>query len=146
MSQSLRRLWQVLSTLVGGDRRWLTASLAQPSHGSRRDAAVDRTPTAAMDSHAGGDERGSSTETQSPRDAILAALADNGGRLDQRAIPDAADLSQSTVSRQLIAMEERGTVTRYEIGRRKVVFVPGEEPEAFQSPLDGDESRHGTPS
>lgn len=144
MSKALRRLWQAVFTVVGGDRRVLTTLLMSPS--SDR-GAVDRgRMTVTSDSHADIGGTGEPEREDAPEAAILDALDENEGRLDQREIPDIADLSQSTVSRRLIAMEERGEVNRYEIGRRKVVFVPGEEPEAFDSSLHGDETRHETPS
>lgn len=89
---------------------------------------------------------GTADGVDDPEDAILAALTANDGRLDQREIPDVADLSQSTVSRKLIAMEERGEVNRYEFGRRKVVFVPGAEPAAFDTSLPGDDLSSETPT
>lgn len=152
MSQSFRRLWQALYTVVGGDRRWLTTPLTSPSRSRQRYGGGKRTQTVTTDEPPSGEdgtrseEADSSTQEESPEERILEALQANGGRLDQREIPETADLSQSTVSRKLIAMEDHGEVNRYEIGRRKVVFVPGEEPDAFDSPLTGEETPRETPS
>ena len=183
MSQPIRRMWQTLYTLVGGDRRWLAAPLTSPSTSEPRRTRTVATfatadPASAERRGPSGDgqqpeaQTGSSVssangtlddacdgDTTVPTDGatddsrqeqgeasddrpdcaearILTVLADNDGRMDQRDISDAADLSQSTTSRKLIAMESDGAVTRYEIGRRKIVFLPGEEPEAFESPID----------
>lgn len=169
MSQTLRSLWQALYTVVGGDPRWLSTSLTPPSRSQGRTNGGNRPPAAAPDggpkidddgpeaNEADGpeiddadesetDDADGSSDAGDPEAAIIAALTASGGRLDQREIPEAAGLSQSTVSRRLIALEERGDVNRYEIGRRKVVFIPGEEPDAFDSPLQGDETPPETPS
>lgn len=75
-----------------------------------------------------------------PATRIRDALAANDGRLEQREIADVTDLSQSTVSRRLIAMEDAGDVARYEIGRGKTVFLPDAVPAAFGSPTEGNDS------
>lgn len=91
-----------------------------------------------------GDASGDSSAETDPDERIRAALTANGGRLAQRDVPAVADLSQSAASRRLIAMEERGEIVRYEIGRGKTVFLPGEEPAAFQSPIDGGDADPAT--
>lgn len=91
-----------------------------------------------------GDAFGDSSEEPDPDERIRAALAANDGRLRQRDVPAVADLSQSAASRRLIAMEERGEVVRYEIGRGKTVFLPGEEPAAFRSPIEGGDADPAT--
>lgn len=55
----------------------------------------------------------------------------------QTALVEAGDWSKSTVSRVLCRMEEDGSVVRYMIGGRNVVYLPGREPEALTAdPLE----------
>jgi hypothetical protein len=92
------------------------------------------------------------TETESvadlPDDAVLTneervarLLDENGGRMLQSDMVEAADWSKATVSRVLTRMEEAGEITRVDIGRGNLVARPGDEPESAGSPFsESDES------
>lgn len=171
MRGSTEPVARAFRTLMGGARRWVRFPLAVPSTGEstrreadRREVASARHerppsgPPATSGSGEGmpetrpdggcptdqGDAPGDSSAETDPDERIRAALAANGGRLDQRDVPAVADLSQSAASRRLIAMEERGEVVRYEIGRGKTVFLPGEEPAAYGSPIEGSDADPAT--
>lgn len=53
----------------------------------------------------------------------------NDGCVPQCDIVRTTDWSKSSVSRLLSSMEEDGSVRRFPMGARKIVCVPGEEPE-----------------
>lgn len=63
-----------------------------------------------------------------PAEFVTALLEAEGGDLPQQAFTDYTDLSESTVSRILQDLEEDDEIVRVEIGRQKVVFLPGEAP------------------
>lgn len=50
----------------------------------------------------------------------------------QSSLVEATEVSKSTVSRSLSDLEDAGVVVRTRIGRRKVVFLAGEEPDVIQ--------------
>ena len=70
-----------------------------------------------------------------PEEHILDALERRGGAMKQSAIVDAVDWSESTVSRKLTGLESRSAVSRYQIGREKLVYLPGHEPAVTESAL-----------
>jgi len=77
-----------------------------------------------------------------PDDAVLTneervarLLDENGGRMLQSDMVEAADWSKATVSRVLTTMEEAGEVTRVDIGRGNLVARPGDEPDSAGSPF-----------
>lgn len=72
---------------------------------------------------------------RTPEETIHAILTRNEGKMKQAEIAEMMDYSESTVSRKLSNMESAGTITRYQIGRGKVVFLPDAIPESFDSPL-----------
>lgn len=74
-----------------------------------------------------------------PRERVMTLLAHNGGRMKQGDLVSAVDWSESTVSRKLCELEDTEAIVRYRIGREKIVFLPGEEPASFRSPLDRDD-------
>lgn len=71
-----------------------------------------------------------------PEETIHAILTRNDGEMKQAEIAEMMDYSESTVSRKLSKMESEGVITRYQIGRGKVVFLPHAVPESFDSPLN----------
>lgn len=70
-----------------------------------------------------------------PEERILEIVSANGGGTRQAEIVSAVEWSESTVSRKLQALESAGDVTRYQIGREKVVYLSGQEPAAVRSPF-----------
>lgn len=87
-------------------------------------------------------ESGSGTVQELPDDAVLTneervarLLEENGGRMLQSDMVEAADWSKATVSRVLTTMEEAGEVTRVDIGRGNLVARPGDEPDSAGSPF-----------
>ena len=78
----------------------------------------------------------------SPKERILALLAENDGRMEQSEIVRSVAWSESTVSRKLGKLEAEGSISRYRIGRGKLVFLPGTEPDCMGSSLEeGDEEQ-----
>lgn len=64
---------------------------------------------------------------------VIRLLAAAGGYLWQSDIVTEFDWSAAKTSRLLSAMEDDGRVTRYQLGRRKVVCLPHREPEPFET-------------
>ena len=64
-------------------------------------------------------------------------LDDHGGQLPQRTIVAETGWSKSTVSRTLSRMEERGQVTKIDVGRGNLITRPGSEPEHSNAPHGG---------
>lgn len=62
-------------------------------------------------------------------DLIERDLKRAGGRMWQRDISSSLDVSQATVSRWLSRLEEQGRVERVELGREKLVVLPGHVPD-----------------
>lgn len=74
-----------------------------------------------------------------PRERIIELIERNGGRMKQGEIVEAVQWSESTVSRKLGTLESAGAITRYRIGRGKIVFLPGAEPDCIGSPFDSED-------
>lgn len=72
-------------------------------------------------------------------DHVLELVRENGGRMHQSSIVSATGVSKSTVSRRLQELEADGDISRYRIGRRKLVCLPGREPAAGPSADQADE-------
>lgn len=70
-----------------------------------------------------------------PREQVIEVVTANGGRMKQAEIVSRMDWSESTVSRKLSELEANDAITRYRIGREKLVYLPGAEPEGLKSPL-----------
>ncbi|WP_135303628.1 helix-turn-helix transcriptional regulator [Haloarcula amylovorans] len=68
-------------------------------------------------------------------DLICQLLTKYGGRMKQTDVTDETTWSKSTVSRKLSAMEEKGIITRVQVGRGNLVFLAGYEPESAKSPF-----------
>ncbi|MFC7080577.1 helix-turn-helix transcriptional regulator [Halorussus caseinilyticus] len=69
-------------------------------------------------------------------DRIRELLTQYGGRMKQADVTEETDWSKSTVSRKLSKMEEKGLVTRVQVGRGNLVFLSGYEPETAKSPFE----------
>lgn len=73
-------------------------------------------------------------EIVTPEERVVRLVGEHGGGMRQADIVTAVEWSESTVSRKLSKLESAGTITRYQIGREKLVFLPGNEPESLGSP------------
>lgn len=104
----------------GGTERPATTTVGGRREGSRRRAAAGRLAT---------------DEFLTPEESIVETIERRGGSVKQSEIVSAVDWSESTVSRKLSELESREEVSRYQIGREKLVFLPGQEPAAVESPL-----------
>ena len=69
-------------------------------------------------------------------DRIRELLTEYGGRMKQADVTEETDWSKSTVSRKLSKMEEKGLITRVQVGRGNLVFLSGYEPETAKSPFE----------
>lgn len=69
-------------------------------------------------------------------DRIREMLTRYGGRMKQADVTEETDWSKSTVSRKLSKMEEKGLITRVQVGRGNLVFLSGYEPETTKSPFE----------
>ena len=66
-------------------------------------------------------------------------VADHGGRMMQKDLVEAIDLSESAVSRRLSRLErEDDEVGRVCLGRENMVYLEGHRPDGADSPFDGD--------
>jgi hypothetical protein len=65
----------------------------------------------------------------SPDEFLVELICRAGGRMWQADIVNTTGWSKSTVSRHLGELESSGTIERVQIGRRKLVGVPGEMPD-----------------
>ena len=70
-----------------------------------------------------------------PEEHILHELERQGGSMRQSEIVARVDRSESTVSRKLSDLESREAVSRYQLGREKLVYLPGHEPDIAESTL-----------
>lgn len=77
--------------------------------------------------------------TISDEERILRYLRPHGGRMRQWELVECTEWSKSKMSRLLSDLEDEGTINRTQIGREKIVALPGYEPEAMQSPFDASE-------
>ncbi|NHN58797.1 MULTISPECIES: MarR family transcriptional regulator [Halorussus] len=92
-----------------------------PARESSRDSGVDDLPEEAM---------------LTDEDRIRELLTQYGGRMKQADVTEETDWSKSTVSRKLSKMEEKGLITRVQVGRGNLVFLSGYEPETAKSPFE----------
>ncbi|WP_158059685.1 helix-turn-helix transcriptional regulator [Halorussus halophilus] len=111
--------------------------------GDESDSTVGSPPTNAP--AAGNDDvSGPDSEfSDLPEDAMLTdedrireLLTQYGGRMKQTDVTDETDWSKSTVSRKLSKMEDKGLITRVQVGRGNLVFLSGYEPESTKSPFE----------
>lgn len=121
-------LWRVRDRLLGG---------GGPAE-SAGDGSGDEGPVAATSRTAGDDVERTVRSTErilTPEERIVEVVSANGGRMKQAEIVATLDWSESTVSRKLSGLEANDAITRYQIGREKLVYLPGAEPESLESPL-----------
>jgi hypothetical protein len=77
--------------------------------------------------------------TIADEERVLRYLRPHGGRMRQWELVECTEWSKSKMSRLLSDMEAEGSINRTQIGREKIVALPGHEPEATQSPFDASE-------
>ena len=70
-----------------------------------------------------------------PEERIVEVVEQAGGSTKQSEIVATVRWSESTVSRKLSDLEEREALSRFQVGREKFVYLPGNEPAAARSPL-----------
>ncbi|MDX1748471.1 MAG: helix-turn-helix domain-containing protein [Halobacteriales archaeon] len=80
-----------------------------------------------------------------PAEFLEWLVRDAGGRMWQADLVETTGWSGSSVSRYLGRLESEGTVDRVQIGRRKLVGVPGGLPESVPT-SDGPTADHSTSS
>ena len=103
--------------------------------GGRGDAATGRAE-ASVDGRSGGSRADAAPDRLlTPEEHIVDAVERSGGTMKQSEIVTTVDWSESTVSRKLADLESREAVSRYQIGREKLVCLSGHEPAAVESPL-----------
>lgn len=66
----------------------------------------------------------------SSEERIFALLRENDGWMKQKQIVAEMPVTDSSVSRNLAKLEDEAQVNRLQIGREKIVYLPGEEPAA----------------
>jgi predicted transcriptional regulator len=79
-----------------------------------------------------------------PEEQVIEVVSANGGGMKQAEIVSSLDWSESTVSRKLSDLESKNAVTRYQIGREKIVYLPGAEPETLDSPFGSFDADRGS--
>ena len=121
---------RVVSALVSGGRTFGDEDSSEPA--SPGGATGDRRTTG------DGVDDAATKRILTPEERIVEMLEENGGRMKQAEVVRNVEWSESTVSRKLQRLESTGEVTRYQLGREKLVYLPGEEPAALDSPFAGD--------
>jgi hypothetical protein len=132
--------------LVASIRDSLSGVFSGPSDAERADAATEGATAESDESDAadsGEDPTPDSGVEGLPEEAMLTdedrireLLTQYGGRMKQADVTEETDWSKSTVSRKLSKMEEKGLITRVQVGRGNLVFLSGYEPETAKSPFE----------
>jgi hypothetical protein len=65
---------------------------------------------------------------------VVGVLESQESPVWQSALVEATDWSKSTISRTLSDLEDADVIVRTRIGRRKVVFLAGDEPDVVEPP------------
>ena len=131
---SLASTW---NALAGG-----AAPSESPDTGPHRDDEPDASLPPVGN---GNDGNGRSTERiMTPEEQVIEIVSENGGGMKQAEIVSVLDWSESTVSRKLSNLEANEAVKRYQIGREKLVYLPGSEPETLESPFGGADADQST--
>ncbi|WP_137286826.1 helix-turn-helix transcriptional regulator [Halorussus salinisoli] len=132
------------SGLFTSIRDSLTGVFSAESDSRSGDAAASDSPSAVEDAEASVSQSGPKTGVDDlPEEAMLTdedrireLLTQYGGRMKQADVTEETDWSKSTVSRKLSKMEEKGLITRVQVGRGNLVFLSGYEPETAKSPFE----------
>lgn len=112
-------------------------------------AAESSSPADEPDDRAGGSDENDDGDVDpvlTPRERVLKLVARNGGGMRQQDLASELDWSESTVSRRLSRLEDADVVSRYRIGREKLVFVDGDEPNALSPTLERDDEPDELPA
>lgn len=80
-------------------------------------------------------------EFQTDEEQVYQLLEASEGRVYQGDVSTVTGWSEGKTSRVLSEMEENGSITRYQIGRQKIVFLPGHEPAFLTSDERGSAGR-----
>lgn len=141
MSQPMRHRIPGMDTILGWTRDWLVD--VDHSQTVRGTDADDR-------GHHHTQQRthhdDSIDHLVNPRQPLLDLLEEHDGRMEQSEMVESTDWAESTVSRKLSSLESDGAIVRYRIGRGKMVYLPGAEPDAFASPFEESEQAPGVSS
>ena len=126
---------------LGLDRIATALFSSERNFGEKDSSARDSEPTedgpsVGRESESGGATRG---RILTPEERIVELVEERGGRMKQAEVVANIEWSESTVSRKLQRLESSGEVTRCQLGREKVVYLPGCEPAALASPFADDE-------
>lgn len=121
--------WFVTALPVDDDPRSGGSSVA-----SAERVANEGDATGARGSQPGRPADSGAQEIVTPEERMVRLVDENGGGMRQAEIVTTVEWSESTVSRKLSKLESEGTITRYQIGREKLVFLPGNEPDSLGSP------------
>ena len=125
-----------LLSLYESSKSRLSEALNQPNSDAATNGDADgQTGEPAADATGTDDVVATGEELLTDSERIRRLLLQSGGQMRQTALVSALPWSSSTVSRKLTEMEERDEITRVQVGRGKVVFHPGNEPEATKSSL-----------
>lgn len=126
MNERLHTLVWRLRSLVGDHRsRFGGRAGPPPSDGPTNAAEPDDGASARRDRP--------SDPVLTPRERVLEVLRRHGGSMKQQALGDQLGWSDATVSRRLCDLEGTEVVVRHQIGREKLVSIPGEEPDCLAS-------------
>lgn len=113
---------QLVPSVGGADERDRTASSADTDNPPMAESSQPTPPTI------------------TDEERVLRYLRPHGGRMRQGDLVECTEWSKSKMSRLLSDMEAEGTINRTQIGREKIVALPGHEPGAAQSPFDPSKS------
>lgn len=84
------------------------------------------------------EQRVSRPDVRTNAEQVHELLETSGGRVYQSDIASAAEWSSAKVSYVLSDMEANGSIVRYQVGRQKIVCLPGEEPDVISSEAPND--------
>ncbi|UPV73678.1 helix-turn-helix domain-containing protein [Halorussus limi] len=117
----------------GTDRSAATTDSPETTAGSD---TVESTPSDDQSARESNVEQFPEEAMLTDEDRIRELLTRYGGRMKQADVTEETDWSKSTVSRKLSKMEEKGLITRVQVGRGNLVFLSGYEPETAKSPFE----------
>ena len=128
-----RRLSELLETLLARIRDWYHDDTAEaPTAAGRSDGSA-------------ADTRSDDRNLTSSEQQVVGILESQDGPVWQSALVEATGWSKSTISRSLSDLEDAGVIVRSRIGRRKVVFLAGDEPAVVDPPRPATPDQPPTP-
>ena len=117
-----RRLSALLETIHTRVREWT------------RDDTADTPAVGRRSSEPASDAQSADRRLTDSEQQVVGVLESHDGPVWQSALVEATGWSKSTISRSLSDLEDADVIVRTRIGRRKVVFVAGEEPDVVEAP------------